>query len=194
MIRWPGHIKSGEVSNELFSGLDWFPTLLAAAGDTDIKQRLLKGASIGGKTFKVHLDGYNQLPYLTGQQERGARDEFFYFDDDGRLVAMRFDYLQPGATTRTAWKVVFCEQRAPGQLEIWSNPFTCLRLPKLENLRWILTSTRRSQASATRNGGLTMPISRPRLSGGQQSFCRPSSNIRLASLRPASRSIRWKTA
>ena len=64
MIRWPGKIKAGEVSNEMFSGLDWFPTLLAAAGDPTIKERLLKGATIGGKPFKVHLDGYNQLDYL----------------------------------------------------------------------------------------------------------------------------------
>jgi arylsulfatase A-like enzyme len=135
MVRWPGHIKPGSVSNELFSGLDWFPTLLAAAGDTTIKDRLLKGASVGNKTFKVHLDGFNQLPYLTAQQEKGNRDEFFYFDDDGALVAMRFDYLQPGATLKTAWKVIFCEQRQPGQLDIWANPFTCLRLPRLFNLR-----------------------------------------------------------
>ena len=73
MVRWPGHIKAGEVSNEMMSGLDWFPTLLAAAGDTDIKDRLLKGADLGGKSFKVHLDGYNQLPLLTGQGEIGAQ-------------------------------------------------------------------------------------------------------------------------
>ncbi len=135
MIRWPGKIQAGSVSNDLFSGMDWFPTLLAAAGDTTIKERLLKGTSIGGKTFKVHLDGYNQLPYLTGQQPHGNRDEYYYFDDDGDLVAMRFDVLQPGATTKTAWKVIFCEQRQPGQLDIWANPFTCLRLPRLFNLR-----------------------------------------------------------
>ncbi len=135
MIRWPGHIKAGEVSNELFSGLDWFPTLVAAAGDTDIKARLLKGASVSGKTFKVHLDGYNQLPYLTGQQSHGARDEFYYFDDDGDLVAERFDALQPGATEKTAWKIIFCEQRQPGQFDIWANPFTCLRVPRMFNLR-----------------------------------------------------------
>jgi len=135
MIRWPGKIQAGSVSNELFSGLDWFPTLLAAAGDTTIKDRLLKGTSVGGKTFKVHLDGFNQLPYLTGQQPHGARNEYYYFDDDGQLVAMRFDVLEPGATSTTAWKIVFCEQRQPGQLDIWANPFTCLRLPKMFNLR-----------------------------------------------------------
>ncbi len=135
MIRWPGHIKAGQVSNELFSGLDWFPTLLAAAGDTTIKERLLKGASIGGKTFKVHLDGFNELPYLLGQQPNGNRDEFFYFNDDGDLVAIRWDPLQPGATTKTAWKATFCEQRQPGQFDIWANPFTCLRVPRVFNLR-----------------------------------------------------------
>src|SRR5277367_1405908 len=135
IIRWPEKIKAGEVSNEMFSGLDWFPTLLAAAGDTTVKDRLLKGSSFSGKNFKVHLDGCNQMPYLLGQQPRGSRDEFYYFDDDGDLVAMRFDFLQPNATTRTAWKIVFCEQRQPGQLDIWANPFTCLRLPRLFNLR-----------------------------------------------------------
>jgi arylsulfatase A-like enzyme len=135
MVRWPGHIKAGEVSNELFSGLDWFPTLVAAAGNPNIKDQLLKGAGPGGMAQKVHLDGYNQLPYLTGQAPHSARDEFYYFDDDGDLVAMRFDVMQPGATERTAWKMVFCEQRQPGQLDIWANPFTCLRLPRQFNLR-----------------------------------------------------------
>jgi len=127
MVRWPGHIKPGSVSNEIFSGLDWFPTLLAAAGDTTIKERLLKGWKPEGSdmTYKVHLDGYNQLPYLTGKEEKGARDDFYYFNDDGELVAMRMGN----------WKMVFCEQRAKGQLDIWANPFTCLRLPKQYNLR-----------------------------------------------------------
>ena len=105
--------------------MDWLPTLLAAAGDADIKERLLKGTNIGAKTAKVHLDGYNQLPYLSGQQPKGARNEFFYFNDDGLLVATRVDY----------WKFVWCEQRAPGNLVIWANPFTCLRVPKLYHLR-----------------------------------------------------------
>jgi len=135
LIRWPGHIQAGTVANDMFSGLDWFPTLLAAAGNPDIKDQLLKGTSIGGKNFKVHLDGYNQLPYLTGQQPHGARSEFYYFDDDGQVVAMRFDVVEPGAQSTTAWKVVFCEQRQPGQLDVWANPFTCLRLPRLFNLR-----------------------------------------------------------
>lgn len=127
MIRWPGKIKPATVSNEMFSGMDWFPTLLAAAGDGDVKNKLLKGwsPSTGGKSFKVHLDGYNQLPYLEGQQPKGARDEFYYFNDDGDLVAMRWG----------DWKAVFCEQRKPGGFDVWQDPFVCLRVPKIFNLR-----------------------------------------------------------
>ena len=135
MIRWPGHIRPNTVSNTLISGLDWFPTLVAAAGDGDITSKLLKGASFGGKNFKVHLDGYNFLPYLTGKTNVGPRTEFFYFNDDAEVVAIRFDTLSPGAVRPTAWKVVFCEQRAPGGLQIWMEPFVCLRAPALYNLR-----------------------------------------------------------
>ena len=125
LIRWPGRIQPGSVSNEMVSGLDWMPTLLAAAGDPEIKEKLLKGHQAGAKSFKVHLDGYNQLPYLTGQQDKSARKEFMYFNDDGDLVALRFEN----------WKVVFEEQRATGTLRIWAEPFTSLRFPKLFNLR-----------------------------------------------------------
>lgn len=135
MVRWPDKIKAGTTSNGLISGLDWFPTLLAAAGDGNVKDRLLKGTGLGGKNFKVHLDGYNQLPMLTGQTEKSARDEFYYFNDDAELVAMRFDTVLPGATNPTAFKVVFCEQRAPGGMQIWKEPFVCLRTPKFYNLR-----------------------------------------------------------
>src|SRR5947208_1405940 len=125
MIRWPGHIKPGEVSNEIVSGLDWLPTFLAAAGDPDIKDKLLKGYDAVGKRFKVHLDGYNQLPYLTGQESKGARRDFIYFNDDGDLVGLRYEN----------WKIVFAEQRATGTLRVWAEPFTVLRLPKLFDLR-----------------------------------------------------------
>ncbi len=124
-IRWPGRIQPGSVANDIVSGLDWFPTLVAAAGDADIKDKLLKGTQVGAKTFKVHLDGYSQLPYLTGQQPRSPRKEFFYFNDDGDLVALRFEN----------WKVVFEEQRAPGTLRVWAEPFTPLRVPKMFDLR-----------------------------------------------------------
>ena len=125
MVRWPGKIKPGTVSNEMFSGLDWFPTLVAAAGDKDVKERLLNGTDLGGKTFKVHLDGYNQLPYLLGEQPKGNRREFYYFNDDAKLVGLRWDN----------WKAVFCEMRKPGGFDVWQDPFTCLRVPKIFNLR-----------------------------------------------------------
>jgi arylsulfatase A-like enzyme len=127
MIRWPGHIKANSWSNQIVSGLDWFPMLLAAAGDPNVTESLLKGWAVtpGGQVFKVHLDGYNILPYLTGQEATSPRHNFFYFDDDGMLVGMRHDN----------WKFVFCEQRAPGNLNIWMEPFVCLRLPKIFNLR-----------------------------------------------------------
>ena len=103
-IRWPGHIKPNSVSNEIVSGLDWMPTLLAAAGDPDVKQKLLKGYNAGGMTYKVHLDGYNILPYLTGQEPKSPRREFIYFSDDGDLLALRYEN----------WKFVFAEQRKQG--------------------------------------------------------------------------------
>jgi len=127
MVRWPDRIQPGKVSNEMFSGLDWFPTLLAAAGDTTVRERLLRGwtPADGGATFRVHLDGYNQLTYLSGQEPKGARTEFAYFDDDGVLVGFR----------RENWKAVFCEQKKPGGFPVWYEPLTCYRIPKLYNLR-----------------------------------------------------------
>jgi arylsulfatase len=125
MIRWPGKISPGSVSNEIVSGHDWIQTFLAAVGEPDVKEKLLKGHEAAGKTFKVHLDGFNQLPYLTGQVDKSPRRGFFYFNDDGDLVAMRVEN----------WKVVFMEQRAPGTLRVWAEPFTPLRVPKLFDLR-----------------------------------------------------------
>jgi len=125
MVKWPGHIKAGTVDNGIVSHLDWMPTLLAAAGVPDVKEQLLKGMKVGDKTFKVHLDGYNLQPYLTGQTAEDPRKEFFYFGDEGDLMALRYDN----------WKFVFSEQRSPGTMGIWAEPFTPLRLPKLYNLR-----------------------------------------------------------
>jgi arylsulfatase len=125
MVRWPGHIKPGSVCNEIVSHLDWAPTLLAAAGVPDIKEQLLKGYKIGNTTFKVHLDGYNMLPLFTGEAKKGPREEFFYLNDDGGLTALRYDN----------WKLIFEEQRAPGTLRVWAEPFTPLRVPLLFNLR-----------------------------------------------------------
>ncbi len=125
MVRWPGKIKAGSVSNQMISHMDWLPTILAAAGEPEIKDKLLKGHKAGAKTFKVHLDGYNQLPFLTGQTDKGPREEFFYFSDDGDLFAMRYDN----------WKLVFAEQREVGTCQIWAEPFVRLRLPHIFNLR-----------------------------------------------------------
>jgi arylsulfatase len=113
------------VSNEIISHLDWLPTLLAMAGVPDVKEKLLSGYTAGKETYKVHLDGYNLLPYLTGEETKGPRKEFFYFSDDGDLTALRFDN----------WKLDFAEQRAPGTLRVWSEPFTHLRVPLIYNLR-----------------------------------------------------------
>jgi arylsulfatase A-like enzyme len=125
LVRWPGKIQPGTVSNEIMSHLDWLPTLVAAAGDPDITNKLLKGYNPGGTTYKVHLDGYNFVPYFTGQEKKGPRQDFFYFSDEGDLTGLRFDN----------WKFVFAEQRAPGTLQVWAEPFVHLRIPKLFNLR-----------------------------------------------------------
>jgi len=124
-IRWPDHIKPGSVSNEIVSGLDWMPTLVAAAGDPDVKQKLLKGYKTGGMTYKVHLDGYNILPYLTGQEPKSPRREFLYFSDDCDLLGLRYENF----------KFVFMEQRSPGTLQTWMEPFTRLRGGKMFDLR-----------------------------------------------------------
>jgi arylsulfatase len=125
MVRWPGRIAPGTVSNEIVSHLDWLPTFLAAAGEPDIKSKLLQGHQAGDKRFRVHLDGYDLLPYLTGQEAKSPRPGFFYFSDDGDLTAVRMDN----------WKQVFMEQRVTGTLQVWAEPFTLLRVPKLFNLR-----------------------------------------------------------
>ena len=124
MVRWPGKVPAGTVTNEIMAHMDWLPTLAAIAGDPDIKDKLLKGYAANGKRFKVHLDGYNQLDLLLGTGP-SQRDELFYFSDDGDLMALRY----------RDWKVVFMEQRAKGTLLVWAEPFTPLRVPKLFNLR-----------------------------------------------------------
>jgi arylsulfatase A-like enzyme len=124
MVRWPGHIKAGTVTTELMSHNDWIPTLCDAAGEPDIINKLLNGYTANGKKYKVHLDGYDQLPFLLGKTQKSARDKFFYSDDDGLLVGMRLgDY-----------KYVFAEQRMAGTMGLWAEPFTQLRLQKIFNL------------------------------------------------------------
>src|SRR5262249_17449978 len=121
----PGRIPSGVVSNEIVRHQDWLPTFLAAAGEPDIVEKLKGGHTIGDRTFKVHADGFNLLPYLTGEADKSPRKGLVYFSHDGDVVALRYDN----------WKVVFMEQRVEGTLQIWAEPFVALRVPKLFNLR-----------------------------------------------------------
>ena len=125
MVRWPDKIQAGTVSNAIMSNLDWAPTLLAAAGEPDVKDKLLEGYEADGKKFKVHLDGYNFLPYLTGQETTSPRIEYFYFSDDGDLLALRYGN----------WKVQFKVQDEAGTLRIWQREFENLRMPYLFNLK-----------------------------------------------------------
>jgi arylsulfatase len=125
VVRWPGHVPAGTVLNGIVSHNDWFVTLLAAAGDPDVADRLKAGTDLAGSTYRVHLDGHDQLDYITGQAEQSARQHFFYVSDDGDLTALRYDN----------WKFVFLEQRTAGTLAIWQDQFTELRFPKLFNLK-----------------------------------------------------------
>ena len=126
MVRWPGRIEAGSVSNQIMHHMDWLPTFLAAAGVPDVKEQLMTdGVEAIGREYRVHLDGYNFLPYLTGEAEAAPRREVLYFSDDGDLTALRY----------ADWKLVFMEQRIAATLEAWANPFTPLRVPLMFNLR-----------------------------------------------------------
>ncbi|HBX69868.1 MAG TPA: arylsulfatase, partial [Chloroflexi bacterium] len=123
-VRWPGKFKAGTVLNGIVTMQDWLATFLAAAGEPEIKEKLLEGHQAGDKTFKVHLDGFNLLPYLTGEVEKSPRDFFFYISDDGDILAIRIG----------DWKVVLMEQREKTLL-LWAEPFVPLRFPKIFHLR-----------------------------------------------------------
>ncbi|MDR7134321.1 arylsulfatase [Lysobacter niastensis] len=123
-MRWPGKIKPGSVLNGIVSHIDMLPTFLAAAGDPDITAKLLKGYKVGSMTYKVHLDGYNQIPYLTGEAKESPRNEIMYFSDDGDVMAVRVgDY-----------KFNLAVQRA-NTMQVWAEPFVKLRVPHIVNLR-----------------------------------------------------------
>jgi len=127
-VRWPGRIPEGEVTNEIVHHMDWLPTFLAAAGNETVKEDLLEGVTVdemAGRAYRVHLDGYNILPLLTGESEESPREEIFYFTDDGDLAALRYN----------DWKLMFLEQEAWATLRAWAEPFTELRLPLMFNLR-----------------------------------------------------------
>jgi arylsulfatase len=125
MVRWPGRVPAGSISNDIMHHMDWLPTLLAAAGEPDVKEKLLDGHRAIGRRYRVHLDGYDFLPYLTGASDAAPRDEIFYFSDDGDLTALRF----------RDWKMIFLEQKAQGTLRVWMEPFVELRVPLIFNLR-----------------------------------------------------------
>ena len=123
-IRWPGHFPEGTTLNGIVSHEDWLPTFAAAAGDTDVKERLLKGTEINGRKYKNYIDGYNLLDYLSGKTDKSPRNEFWYVNDEGSVMAARY----------SDWKVTFMENRA-SRLQIWKEPFVELRAPQLHNLR-----------------------------------------------------------
>ena len=126
-VRWPGKIPEGRLTNQIVHHMDWLPTFLAAAGKDDVKEDLLDGYSSKalGRKYKIHLDGYNILPLLTGETEESPRKEIFYFSDDGDLTALRYQ----------DWKLIFMEQRVEATLQAWQEPFVPLRLPLIFNLR-----------------------------------------------------------
>ncbi|MCL6416442.1 arylsulfatase [Aestuariirhabdus sp. Z084] len=124
MVRWPGKIPAGTISNEIISHLDWMPTIAAAVGEPNLKQELLKGKRVGNKTAKLHLDGYNLLPHLTGEEKQSPRQVFHYLNDEGFPVGVRIG----------DWKLIYAENRGK-TLALWAEPFTVLRLPKIAHLR-----------------------------------------------------------
>jgi arylsulfatase len=123
-IRWPGKFPAGETLNGIVAHEDWLPTFAAAAGDSKIKDKLLKGASLAGRSYKNYIDGYDQLDYLSGKVKESPRNEFTYVNDDGQIVAIRYQ----------DWKVVFLENRGQA-FGVWRDPFTELRVPLLFHLR-----------------------------------------------------------
>src|SRR5262245_4619463 len=126
IIRWPGKVPAGVIANGIVQHHDWLPTFLAMAGEPDVVEKLKKGGyKANGKTFKNHIDGFNLLDYITGKTKESPRKIFFYFSDDGDVIAVRWEN----------WKVVFLEQRKAGTLGVWLEPFTKLRAPKMYNLR-----------------------------------------------------------
>jgi arylsulfatase A-like enzyme len=122
LVRWPGKIKAGTISNGIVQHHDWLPTFLAMAGDTEVVEKLKKGYQAIGRTYKNHIDGFNLLPYLTGEVKESPLNIYFYFSDDGDVLGMRYDN----------WKIVFMEQRSKGTMEVWAEPFVRLRTDPYE--------------------------------------------------------------
>ncbi len=126
LMCWPGKLKPGTISNSIFHHMDWLPTFMAVAGQPNIKWSLAKGGVEAiGRSCKVHLDGYNMLPFLTGESKEDPRKEIFYFSDDGDLTALRYQ----------DWKLIFMEQKFEHGFRAWMEPFTALRVPLILHLR-----------------------------------------------------------
>ena len=125
VVRWPGKVPAGSVSNGIVQHHDWMPTFLEMAGGLDVIDKLKTGYQACGRTYKNHIDGFSLLGHITGKDKKSPRNAFFYISDDGDILGMRYDN----------WKIVFLEQRCQGTLQVWAEPFTRLRLPKLFNLR-----------------------------------------------------------
>jgi arylsulfatase A-like enzyme len=125
LIRWPGKVEAGAISNGIVQHHDWLPTFLEMAGAPDVVDKLKQGYKAIGRTYKNHIDGFSLLSYITGKQKESPRNFFFYISDDGDILAMRYDN----------WKLVFLEQRCHGTMQVWAEPFTRLRMPKIFNLR-----------------------------------------------------------
>jgi arylsulfatase A-like enzyme len=123
-VRWPGHFPAGKTLNGIVAHEDWLPTFAAAAGDPEITEKLKKGIELNGRYYRNYIDGYNMLDYLSGKADDSPRREFMYVNDDGQVVAIRYD----------AWKAVFLENRGQA-FGVWREPFTELRVPLLFNLR-----------------------------------------------------------
>ena len=123
-VRWPGHFPANKTLNGIVAHEDWLPTFAAVGGNPNIKQELLNGVALNGRTYKNYIDGYNMLDYLSGKTEQSPRHEFMYVNDDGQIVALRYD----------AWKAVFLENRGEA-FGVWREPFVQLRVPLLFNLR-----------------------------------------------------------
>ena len=123
-VRWPGKFQADVTLNGLVAHEDWLPTFAAIGGDAEIKQKLRDGVSLAGRKYRNHIDGYNQVDYLSGKAKESPRHEFFYVNDDGQVVAIRYE----------DWKVVFLENRGQA-FGVWREPFTELRVPLLFNLR-----------------------------------------------------------
>jgi arylsulfatase A-like enzyme len=125
LVRWPGKVEAGSVANGIVQHHDWLPTFLEMAGAPDVVEKLKQGYQACGRTYKNHIDGFSLLAYITGKSKESPRNIFFYFSDDGDVLALRYDN----------WKIVFMEQRCQGTMRVWGEPFTRLRMPKVFNLR-----------------------------------------------------------